>query len=271
MVVTAVTLGVVLVVLWVIYTRLEAEGQLDGAKWEPFLTSNLWVNFIWPGVKGTLTAAAVSIVLALAFGIILGVGRLSHTAPIRWVCGVIVEFFRAVPVLVLMIWAYFAYAQPPLNEFIPSEHLALAAVVTGLTLYNSAVIAEIVRAGIRSIPRGEVDAARSIGLSYLKTMRLVVLPQAISRMMPAIVSQCVTLVKDTSLASIAAVSELVGYARSSWVFYGNVAETLFVVACIYFVINYTLSRIARRLELRQPRESGPRQKPATIDTHVPSA
>jgi ABC-type amino acid transport system permease subunit len=85
-------------------------------------------------------------------------------------------------------------------------------------------------------------------------MRLVVLPQAFSRMMPALVSQMITLIKDTSLASIAAVSELAGYARSTHSFYGNPAETYFVVACMYFVINYTLSRLARRLEQRRAKE-----------------
>ena len=123
-----------------------------------------------------------------------------------------------------------------------------------LTIYTSAVLAEILRAGIQSIPRGEVDAARSLGLSYPLTLRLVVLPQAFRRMMPALVSQVITLVKDTSLASIAAVSELAGYARSTHSFFGNPAETYFVVACIYFVINYTLSRVARRLEDRRGKE-----------------
>ena len=116
------------------------------------------------------------------------------------------------------------------------------------------------RAGIQSIPRGEVEAARSLGLNYLQTMRLIVLPQALSRMTPAIVSQLITLIKDTSLASILGAQELVGYGRSFFTFYSNLLETFFVLACIYFVICYSLSRVSRRLELRQPRGADRRHR-----------
>jgi His/Glu/Gln/Arg/opine family amino acid ABC transporter permease subunit len=252
----AVLVGIVLV--------LATIGVIPARRWEPFTDIRVW-QFLAQGLAVTLQIAIVSLVASLVVSVPLAMARASLAGPVRWIVIAWIELLRATPVLALILAT---------TLFMPRTGLDIEpvwAATIGLSAYNSAVIAEIVRAGIRSIPRGEVDAARSIGLSYLKTMRLVVLPQAISRMMPAIVSQCVTLVKDTSLASIAAVSELVGYARSSWVFYGNVAETLFVVACIYFVINYTLSRIARRLELRQPRESGPRRKPATINTHVPSA
>ncbi len=95
--ITAVTLVITLLVLWVVYSKLDAKGQLDAAKWEPFLTANLWKTYILPGVQGTLAAAAVSIVLALVLGFVLGVGRLSGHRAIRWPCAVFVEFFRAVP------------------------------------------------------------------------------------------------------------------------------------------------------------------------------
>nr|MDP9166844.1 ABC transporter permease subunit [Actinomycetota bacterium] len=108
--VTAVSLVLVVLAAWVIYSRLETKGQLTAAKWEPFLTANLWKTYVLPGVQGTLTAAAVSIVLALLLGFVLGVGRLSQHGGIRWTCSVIVEFFRAVPVLIMMIFAYFLYA-----------------------------------------------------------------------------------------------------------------------------------------------------------------
>ncbi len=144
-----VTAVVVLVVLWVVYTRLEAKDQLTAAKWEPFLTPNLWTTYVLPGVQGTLTAAAVSIVLALVLGFVLGVGRLSTHNGIRWVCAVLVEFLRAVPVLIMMLFAYSVYA---LYDVFPGKHLALAGVITGLTLYNGAVIAEIVRAGCTRCP-----------------------------------------------------------------------------------------------------------------------
>src|SRR4030081_1381892 len=106
----AVTALVIALVIWVVYSQLDAKGQLTAAKWEPFLTGNLWKTYVLPGVQGTLIAAAVSIVLALLLGFVLGVGRMSHHTGIRWTCSVIVEFFRAVPVLVMMIFAYFLYA-----------------------------------------------------------------------------------------------------------------------------------------------------------------
>ncbi len=155
-IVTIVAVVLSALILWVVYSRLEARGQLDAAKWEPFLTANLWTTYVLPGVQGTLTAAAVSIVLALILGFVLGVGRLSTHPAIRWACSVFVEFFRAVPVLVMMIFAYFLYA---LYDVFPSRQLALAGVITGLTLYNGAVIAEIVRAGINALPRGQAEAA----------------------------------------------------------------------------------------------------------------
>ncbi|PRC41937.1 glutamate ABC transporter permease, partial [Mycobacterium sp. ITM-2017-0098] len=148
-VISGVTVVVVLAVGWVVYSRLNSRGQLTAEKWEPFLTGDLWRTYVLPGIEGTLTAAAVSIVLALVLGLLLGVGRLSSHTGIRWASSVFVEFFRAVPVLIMMIFAYFLFA---FYDVFPSKHLALAGVITGLTLYNGAVIAEIVRAGVHSLP-----------------------------------------------------------------------------------------------------------------------
>src|ERR1700752_4642411 len=191
-----VTVLVIALVLWVVYSRLKEKGQLTAAKWEPFLTANLWKTYILPGVQGTLTAAAVSIVLALALGFLLGVGRLSAHPAIHWPCSVVVEFFRAVPVLIMMIFAYFVYAD---YDVFPSKHLALAGVITGLTLYNGAVIAEIVRAGVNALPRGQSEAASALGLLPGQTMRLILLPQAITAMLPALISQLVVVLKDTPI------------------------------------------------------------------------
>jgi len=151
-VISAVTVVVGALVLWAVVARLAAKGQLTSAKWQPFLTADLWQTYVLPGIVGTLTAAAISIVLALILGLLLGVGRLSPTKVISPVCAVIVEFFRAVPVLIMMIFAYFLFA---LYDVFPSKQLALAGVVTGLTLYNGAVIAEIVRSGVAALPRGQ--------------------------------------------------------------------------------------------------------------------
>jgi glutamate transport system permease protein len=142
-VITALTGAAALVVLWFVYSGLKSKGQLEPAKWEPFLTANLWKTYLLPGIQGTLIAAAVSVVLALTIGFVMGVGRLSEHRLIRGFSAMFVEFFRAVPVLIMMIFAYFLFA---LYDVFPSKYLALAGVITGLTFYNGAVIAEIVRA-----------------------------------------------------------------------------------------------------------------------------
>jgi glutamate transport system permease protein len=218
---------------------------LPERRWGPFTDIRVW-QFLAEGLWITVQIGAVALVLSLLLAVPLAVGRLALPRPLRWIVAGWIELIRATPVLALILG---------LTLYMPRELLEPKWSATlALTLYTSAVLAEILRAGILSIPRGEVDAARSLGLSYPKTMRLVVLPQAFARMMPALVSQMITLIKDTSLASIAAVSELAGTARSTHSFFGNPAETYFVVACMYFVINYTLSRVARRLEHHQPKQ-----------------
>ena len=249
-VVTAVTLVVALLVLWMVYSKLQAKGQLQAERWEPFLTVNLWKNFILPGVQGTLTAAALAIVLAGALGLVLGVGRLSHSVPIRWVCSVFVEFFRAVPVLVLMIFAYFLYAS---YDVFPSKHLALAGVVTGLTLYNGAVIAEIVRAGVGALPRGQSEAAFAVGLTWGQTMRSILLPQAITSMLPVLISQLVVVLKDTAIGFVITYVEMVRQGTQIGATYGNYIAALTVIAALMISVNFALSELAIWLEGRMRR------------------
>jgi len=251
-VISAITVVVAVAVAWVVYSRLEAKGQLTAAKWEPFLTANLWRTYILPGIEGTLTAAAVSIALALVLGFVLGVGRLSTHAGIRWVSSVIVEFFRAVPVLIMMIFAYFLYAN---YDVFPSKYLALAGVITGLTLYNGAVIAEIVRAGVQALPRGQAEAASALGLTSGQTMRTILLPQAVTSMLPVLVSQVVVVLKDTALGYQITFVELVRQGTNIGSSYGNYIPALIVIALVMISINFTLSWLATKLEGRLRRSS----------------
>jgi glutamate transport system permease protein len=248
----AVTALVIALVIWVVYSRLNAKGQLTAAKWEPFLSSNLWTTYVLPGVQGTLTAAAVSIVLALVLGFVLGVGRMSHTRLIRWVCSVVVEFFRAVPVLIMMIFAYFLYA---LYDVFPSKHLALAGVITGLTLYNGAVIAEIVRAGVNALPRGQSEAASALGLRWGQTMRSILLPQAVTSMLPVLISQLVVVLKDTAIGYQITFVEMVRQGTVVGSSYGNYVPALIVIAVLMITVNFALSWLATWLERRMRRSS----------------
>jgi glutamate transport system permease protein len=250
--ISVVTIAVVAAVVWVVYTRLDAKGQLTAAKWEPFLTGNLWKTYILPGIQGTLTAAAASIVLALALGFLLGVGRLSHHNGVRWTCSVIVEFFRAVPVLIMMIFAYFLYAN---YDVFPAKHLALAGVITGLTLYNGAVIAEIVRAGVNALPRGQSEAAEALGLRWGQIMRSILLPQAITSMLPVLVSQMVVVLKDTAIGYVITFTEMVRQGLQVGSAYSNYIPALIVIALLMITVNFTLSYFATWLEGRMRRSS----------------
>jgi glutamate transport system permease protein len=261
-VISAVTLVVAALVVWVVLAKLGDKGQLTAEKWKPFLTGNLWRTYILPGVQGTLTAAALSIVLALVLGFALGVGRLSHTAAVRVPCAVVVEFFRAVPVLIMMIFAYFLYA---LYDVFPSKQLALAGVVTGLTLYNGAVIAEIVRAGVNALPRGQSEAAAALGLRSSQTMRAILLPQAITSMLPVLVSQLVVVLKDTAIGYQITFVEMVRQGTVVGSQYSNYLPALTVIAVLMIGANFTLSAAATRLE-RRLRRSG--RGPAPLDAQA---
>ncbi len=245
--ISAVTVVIVALAAWVVYSRLEAKGQLTAAKWEPFLTANLWTTYVLPGIEGTLKAAAVSIVLALALGFVLGVGRLSTHTAIRWFSSVIVEFFRAVPVLIMMIFAYFLYA---FYDVFPSKYLALAGVITGLTLYNGAVIAEIVRAGVHALPRGQGEAASALGLTSGQTMRSILLPQAVTSMLPVLISQLVVVLKDTAIGYQITFVEMVRQGTVVGSAYGNYIPALIVIAVLMISVNFALSWFATWLEQR---------------------
>jgi glutamate transport system permease protein len=259
---SAATIVVAALLLWVVYRRLDAKGQFEAAKWTPFFTANLWKTYVLPGVRGTLTAAAWSIVLALGLGVVLGVGRLSTIAVIRWPCAVVVEFFRAIPVLIMMIFAYFLYA---VYDVVPAQQLALAGVVTGLTLYNGAVIAEIVRAGVNTLPRGQSEAAAALGLRWTQAMRLVLLPQAVTAMLPVLVSQLVVVLKDTAIGYQITFVEMVRQGTVVGSQYGNFLPALAVIAALMIAVNMALSGVAFGIEQRLRRTRRPPLEAATIE------
>ncbi|KUH97987.1 glutamate ABC transporter permease [Mycolicibacterium acapulense] len=261
-VVSAIVIVVTALVLIAVLVQMAAKDQLTAAKWEPFLTANLWRTYVLPGVQGTLTAAGVSIVLALILGLLLGVGRLSTHGFLRWPCAVIVEFFRAVPVLIMMLFAFALYAA---YDMFPSKYLALAAVITGLTLYNGAVIAEIVRAGVHALPRGQSEAAYALGMTWGQTMRSILLPQAITSMLPVLISQLVVVLKDTAIGYIITFLELVRQGVQMGTAYGNLLPALIVVALLIIAVNFTLSWVATRVEARMRRS---RRGPTPLETEA---
>ncbi|RNL73029.1 amino acid ABC transporter permease [Streptomyces sp. I6] len=240
--------SVLALVVWWVYDGLNSKGQLDWAKWEPFFTSSQpYTAYIWPGLQNTLIAATLALVIALPLGAVFGIARLSDHRSVRAVAGAVVEFFRAIPVLILMLFANAAYAD---FTDISSDVRPLYAVVTGLVLYNASVLAEIVRAGIQSLPRGQTDAAKAIGMRKGQTMRHVLLPQSVTAMLPAIVSQMVVIVKDTALGgAMLSFNELLSSVRPMSANYGaNTIASFTVVAVIFVALNFALTSAAGWLE-----------------------
>lgn len=233
--------------LYLVYVKLDEKNQFDSALWQPFLTADAWTQYLIPGLIGTFKAAAISIVLASIFGLVFGMGRLSQVAAIRWVSGAVVEFFRSVPVLIMMIFAFGVYAQ---NQVFSSEVNPLAAVVTGLTLYNGAVVAELVRSGVFSLPKGQAEAGLSIGLTRGQTLRSIELPQALTAMLPALVGQLVVVVKDSALGSIITYGELLDWSKTLGSAYANTVPAYMVAAGLFIIINYLLTALARYVERR---------------------
>ncbi|KOG07773.1 MULTISPECIES: amino acid ABC transporter permease [Streptomyces] len=261
---TIVFLAALGLVGWWVLAALADKNQLAADKWSPFVTdSEVWTTYLLPGLTETLKAAGLSILIALPLGAALGIGRLSDHRWVRVPVGALVEFFRAIPVLLLMMFANQAY-----REFttVSSDFRPLYAVVTGLVLYNASVIAEVVRAGVLSLPRGQGDAAVALGMRKGQTMLYVLLPQAVTVMLPALVSQLVVIVKDTALGgALLGFAELLSQNRQITANYGaNTIATLTVIALIYIVINFALTSFAGRLEqrLRQGRKSAAVTLPA---------
>ncbi|MEV8454833.1 amino acid ABC transporter permease [Streptomyces sp. NPDC052095] len=235
-------------VAWWVYTSLDEKHQLDWIKWKPFFTSiQPWQTYIWPGLQNTLKAAFFALLIALPLGALFGVGRLSDHRWVRVPAGVVVELFRAVPVLILMIVANAVYAE---YTTIDTDVRPLYAVVTGLVLYNFSVLAEIVRAGIETLPKGQAEAAKALGMRKSQIMMSVLLPQAVTAMLPAIVSQLVVIMKDTALGgAMMTFSELLASVRPMSANYGaNTIACFTIVAVIFVLVNFALTSFAGWLE-----------------------
>ncbi len=248
--IASIVVGVLLAgVLAIAVTRLADRGQLSWDRWEP-LTQWSVLKFLYGGLVMTVKAAAAGMACAVVIGTALALMRLSRTGPIRWLATAWVEFFRGVPLLLLIFFTFFGLRRQGL-DLTPFRALVIA-----LALYNGAVLCEIFRAGILSLERGQTEAAYAVGLGYWPAMRLVILPQAVRRMIPAIVSQLVTLLKDTSLGYVITYEELLRRSRSAGEFFKNPLQATALVALVYIAVNLTLSRVAHRLEVRQRRRLG---------------
>lgn len=233
--------------LWVLYSGFADKGQFTAEKWKPFLEADVWTTYLLPGLQGTIVAALLSIVFALLIGMIFGILRMSDHRWVRWIAGAVVEVARAIPVLILMIFLFALFSK---NKVFKVDDLALAAVVIALTVYNGSVIAEIVRAGIKSLPRGQTEAAVALGMRKNQLMRLILLPQAITAMLPALVSQMVVALKDSALGYQITYTEIVRSGQQLGAAEQNTIPSLIVIAIVMIILNSALTFVATKLEQR---------------------
>lgn len=230
-------IGLVAAVAFVVW-RLYDAGQLTYEKWEVFVTPSYMRAILVDGVLVTLQMAVSAVLLAVFFGLIFGVGKLSDHAWVRWPCWAVVEFFRAVPVLLLMILVFFSYG------ISRGDSGAYWTVVIALMLYNGAVLAEVFRAGIQAVPSGQAEAAYAVGMRKSQVMNLVLLPQGVKIMLPAIISQMVVALKDTSLGYVVAAPGLTAVGKLIWNGEQNQVPTAIVLAALYIGLNLILTALA---------------------------
>jgi glutamate transport system permease protein len=239
----AVSMGVaaalLVLVAGVVY-RFHAAGQFEGRLWEFFAWDTTWA-FLGKGLLGTLASSAAAAVMALVLGLVLLLGRLSRLRLVRWPAVAVIEFLRGVPTLLLIYVCFLV---------LPSVGIKLSAywmLTLPIGLSTAAVVAEVYRAGVLAVPRGQTDAARALGLSEAQVFGHVVFPQALRFIVPALVAQLVIVVKDTTFGYVVTYGELMQNAKVLISNYRSLVPVYLVVAVLYCVVNYAISRASRRL------------------------
>ena len=195
------------------------------------------------GVLLTLEISFYALLLSLPIGILFGLGRISKNKIIYTISSIYVEVMRGVPLLVLLLWIFFV-----LGQFLNLGSYFTA--ILGLSMFSGAFVAEIVRSGIQAVPKGQMEAARSSGMSYVQAMRFIILPQAFRRVLPPLASQFIILIKDSSLVSTVAVIDLTLNAKNLVATTFKSLEIWTFVALLYFVMTFSLSLLVRYMEKR---------------------
>jgi His/Glu/Gln/Arg/opine family amino acid ABC transporter permease subunit len=241
----------------------------DPANWEWLVTGNN-LRFILEGFLVNLEIAVIAMAFSLACGLLLALARLTRARPVAVAAGAWVDVFRNLPLIFLILYLALGLPAPWRNAYedvVPSffpealQSGRVLAALLGLVLYNSAVLAEIMRAGILSLDRGQGEAASALGMTYGQSLRFVILPQGLRRMVPATVSQLITLNKDTTLVSIIAIQEVMRHGRivTGFNFFGGVQapvlQVFLFIGALFVLTNFLLSRLSRRLEVRERRRT----------------
>jgi glutamate/aspartate transport system permease protein len=203
--------------------------------------------FLWQGMKVTLEITLTAIGVGIVWGTLLAMMRLSPAKPLAWLAAGYVNLFRSIPLVMVLLW--FFLIVPRLLETVlglaPGTDVRLASAMVGFTLFESAYYSEIIRAGIQSVPRGQVGAAFALGMTYGQAMRLVILPQAFRNMVPLLLTQAIILFQDTSLVYVSALADFFGAAYKVGDRDGRIVEMLLFAGAVYFVISYSMSLLVK--------------------------
>ena len=245
--------GVVLAgIVFVVLGRLADNGQFEAAKWNPLFNPSdesfgpLW-RALWGGLRATLAAAVWAMVFSLGLGTLMAVTRITAARWYRWLVVSVIELLRGVPVVMAIFFA---------SRVLPEVGVDLSLrwyLVIGLTAYNSVVMAEIIRSGVAALPRGQTEAAYAIGLTRWAALRLILLPQAFRIMLPALISQLVVILKDTSLGAFISYEELLRRGNLAVQVLGNPLQLYLLVGVIFIGVNFALGRLAVIVERRVSR------------------
>lgn len=236
---TVLSIAVVVLLGAVVVYRFYITGQLQPRLWNFFLLPSTW-RFLGQGFLGTLSIAVCAGALSLALGLVLMLCRISHNVVLTWVARILIDFFRGVPSLLLI---YFCFL------VIPRYGIKLASfwmITLPVSCAAAAVLAEVFRAGVHAVGKGQKEAARALGFSRWQVLKLVVLPQAIRYVIPALISQLVVVVKDTTVAYVVSYPDLMQNARVLITNYDALVSVYFVIAAIYILVNWGLNSVSVR-------------------------
>lgn len=206
--------------------------------------------FLWDGMLVSLEITVTALVVGILWGTLLAIMRLSPLAPLRWFSAGYVNLFRAVPLVMVLLWFFLLVPQLLTQVFKldPTTDVRLASALVGFALFEAAYYSEIIRAGIQSVPKGQLAAATALGLSRMQAMRLVILPQAFRNMVPLLLTQGIVLFQDTSLVYVSALADFFGSAYKVGDRDGRLVEMLLFAGGVYFVLCFALSRWVQSLQ-----------------------
>ena len=234
-----------------------AKEKIDLITLEGFQKALLYMDMFLEGMACTVTLSALTVIFGFVLALVLALMRMSKVAPLRWAATVYVEVFRATPMLVqVFIVYYILLADIPLPSFKLFGFIRFERMVPGviaLSMNSAAYLSEIIRSGIQSIDQGQTEAARSLGMSPVQTMRYIILPQAIKNILPAIANEFVTIIKESSICYTIGVQDIMSAVKSAQMAAFTIAEPLLIAAAIYFCLTFPTSKIIAYFERKMSR------------------